>query len=106
MTKLAKELKSQVKKLLSNGLTYKEIAKNDSQKIKILQKRSKMICPKDQIQMHQSFDNGKPIGGGYSDDNIYETWMFLECKICGRVVKEYYKAEVIDETYLERNKIE
>ena len=52
-----------------------------------------MICPTDQTQMVQK----DKLGGGCSDDNVYETWMILECPSCGRKVRECYSVRVLSD---------
>lgn len=50
-----------------------------------------MICPVDLVQMYQK----DKIGGGVSEDSLYQTWELKECPVCGRVVKESYEAKVL-----------
>lgn len=37
------------------------------------------------------------IGGGVAEDTRYETWEVKKCPSCGRLVKEFYSAEVINQ---------
>ena len=55
-----------------------------------------MICPNDLTQMYQY----KKLGGGISEENLYETWEIKICPKCKRLVKESYSAMVIDEKML------
>lgn len=54
-----------------------------------------MICPNDGTQMHQKVNLGKPMGGGVSTDDFYETWEIKECDTCQRIVKEYYSVKLL-----------
>ena len=54
-----------------------------------------MICPIDQVQMHQVRENNVPLGGGTSTDELYETWEIKECPACGRRVKESYSCKLL-----------
>lgn len=56
-----------------------------------------MICPIDQVQMHQL----DKIGGGVSEEDLYLTWELKICPLCGRVVKESYECEVLDQEGIE-----
>lgn len=50
-----------------------------------------MVCPSCMVQMHQK----DQLGGGRSDDVIYETYEIKECPQCGRMVIEYYRCQKI-----------
>lgn len=52
-----------------------------------------MICPIDLTQMVQK----DKLGAGVSTDDVYETWMVLECPNCGRAVREQYICRVLTE---------
>lgn len=59
-----------------------------------------MICPKDQVQMHQATEQDPKaglvfLGGGENDEDKYTTWTIQECPACGRRVKESYSCELI-----------
>lgn len=54
------------------------------------------------VQMHQK----EQVGGGEATNEKYETWEIKECPICGRLVREYYLAEVITPTKFARLKAE
>lgn len=54
-----------------------------------------MICPNCMVQMHQEFVGNTPIGGGEATDQKYTTWTVQVCPQCGRRVREYYEAKVL-----------
>lgn len=52
-----------------------------------------MLCPNCLVQMHQF----GTIGGGTAEEDFYDTWELKECPTCGRIYKEYYSAELVDD---------
>lgn len=52
------------------------------------------------VQMHQK----EQLGGGTANDKVYTTWEIKECPKCGRLVREYYTAEVLDSKRFEKIK--